>query len=204
MTKKRAETAPIASEVPGGGKQVLLHACCAPCSGAIVECLVRGGVEPVLFFSNSNITPREEYERRREECRRYAAFWGIPFIEDEYDHEAWLAAVRGLEAEPERGARCLQCFRYRLGRAAAYAAEHGPGVLSTTLASSRWKSLDQVGQAGAEACARVPGVLWWDRNWRKGGLQERRGQIIREMNFYNQRYCGCEFSRAHLQEDEQP
>ena len=193
----------IAAEVPGGGTQVLLHACCAPCSSAIVECLVQGGVKPVLFYSNSNIWPREEYEHRRSECRRYAAHWGIPFVEDEYDHEAWRAAMQGLEDEPERGNRCLQCFRYRLSRAAAYAAAHGYPVLTTTLASSRWKRLDQVGQAGAEACAEAEGVCWWDRNWRKGGLQERRNQIIREMDFYNQRYCGCEFSQAHLKEDGQ-
>ena len=203
MKKKRAEAAGIASEVPGGRKQVLLHACCAPCSGAIVECLVQGGVEPVLFFSNSNIVPRGEYEHRRDECRRYAEHWGIPFVEDEYDHVAWRAAMQGLEDEPERGNRCLQCFRYRLRRAAAYAEAHGYPVLTTTLASARWKRLDQVGQAGAEACTEAEGVCWWDRNWRKGGLQERRNEIIREMNFYNQRYCGCEFSQAHLKEDEQ-
>ena len=203
--KHKADTSPggIAAEVPGGGTQVLLHTCCAPCASAIVECLVQGGVEPVLFYSNSSITPREEYEHRRDECRRYAAHWGVRMVEDEYDHEDWLAAVRGLEDEPERGARCLQCFRYRLARAAAYAESHGGEALATTLASSRWKSLDQVGQAGAEACASRKGVRWWDRNWRKGGLQERRNAIIREMDFYNQRYCGCEFSQRHLNEDEQ-
>ena len=31
-------------------------------------------------------------------------------------------------------------------------------------------------------------------DWRKGGLQERRNEIIRNEQFYNQRYCGCEFS----------
>ena len=151
---------------------------------------MQGGVEPVLFYSNSNIYPREEYERRRDECARYALHWGIRMVEDEYDHEAWRAAVHGLEEEPERGARCLRCFRYRLQRAAAYAEAHGHQVLSTTLASSRWKRLDQVNEAGAEACATQSHVSWWDRNWRKGGLQERRGEIIREQAFYNQRYCG--------------
>ena len=110
--------------------------------------------------------------------------------------------MQGLEDEPERGKRCLACFRYRLTRAAAYAQEHGYTVLTTTLASSRWKRLDQVGQAGAEACEETEGVCWWDRNWRKGGLQERRNEIIREQDFYNQRYCGCEFSMAHLKDDE--
>jgi len=67
-------------------------------------------------------------------------------------------------------------------------------VLTTTLASSRWKNLDQVNAAGEYACSLFPDVIWWDQNWRKGGLQVRRGEIIKEMNFYNQLWCGCEFS----------
>ena len=31
------------------------------------------------------------------------------------------------------------------------------------------------------------------------GLQERRNQLLREYAFYNQQYCGCEFSMRHLQ-----
>ena len=201
--KTKTDPGNAAREVPGGARQILLHACCAPCSSAIVEYLMQGGVEPVIFYSNSNIWPREEYEHRRDECARYAQFWGVRMGEDDYDHEAWRTAVQGLEGEPERGRRCLQCFRYRLKRAAAYAQEHGYTVLTTTLASSRWKRLDQIDEAGDEACATEPDVCWWGRNWRKGGLQERRNEIIREQDFYNQRYCGCEFSRAHLQDDEQ-
>jgi predicted adenine nucleotide alpha hydrolase (AANH) superfamily ATPase len=119
---------------------------------------------------------------------------GLVVIDDVYDHEAWRCAVRGLECEPERGQRCLQCFRFRLERAARYAHEHGFNVLTTTLASSRWKDLEQVDAAGAYACSLFPGLRWWGRNWRKGGLQERRSAIIREQNFYNQTWCGCEFS----------
>ena len=173
---------------------MLLHACCAPCSGAIVEYLVRQGVRPVIFYSNANITPRREYDIRLAECRRYAESYGLELVEDLYDHSAWLAVVRGLEQAPERGPRCLQCFRFRLERAARYAQEHGFDLLTTTLASSRWKSLEQVNAAGEYACSLYPDVVWWPRNWRKGGLQERRGEIIREQCFYNQHYCGCEFS----------
>ncbi len=200
--KTKTDPGNVAREVPGGARQILLHACCAPCSSAIVEYLMQGGVEPVIFYSNSNIWPREEYEHRRDECARYARHWGVQMVEDEYDHEAWRAAVQGLEGEPERGKRCLACFRYRLSRAAAYAQEHGYTVLTTTLASSRWKRLDQIDEAGAEACTATADVCWWDRNWRKGGLQERRNEIIREQNFYNQRYCGCEFSARPTKEDE--
>ena len=177
--------------------KLLLHVCCAPCSGAILERLVADGDTPVVFFSNSNIVPFEEYELRLAEVRRYCADLGVEMVEDEYDHTAWLAAVTGLENEPERGRRCEECFRFRLRRAAAYAEENGFGRLATSLASSRWKSLEQVDAAGTEACSGKTGLEWWGRNWRKGGLQERRSEIIRERGFYNQRYCGCEFSEKH-------
>lgn len=179
---------------PEGADRVLLHTCCAPCSSAIIECMVRSGITPTIYYCNPNIYPEEEYLVRKNECSRYAESLGLDIVDADYDHAEWLEAVRGLEGEPERGGRCLQCFRFRLERAARYAEEHGFRVLTTTLASSRWKSLDQINEAGRWAVSRHPSVLWWDRNWRKGGLQERRGQIIQEYGFYNQQYCGCEFS----------
>lgn len=179
---------------PEGADRVLLHTCCAPCSSAIIECLMRSGITPTIYYCNPNIYPEEEYLIRKNECSRYAESLCLDIVDADYDHAEWLEAVRGLEGEPERGGRCLQCFRFRLERAARYAEEHGFRVLTTTLASSRWKSLDQINEAGRWAVSRHPSVLWWDRNWRKGGLQERRGQIIQEYGFYNQQYCGCEFS----------
>ena len=183
---------------PCEGK-ILLHACCAPCSGAIVECMVRSGFKPVIFWSNSNIYDRKEYELRRAEMLRYAAQYGLEVVDDDYDHPAWLETVRGLEREPERGKRCLQCFRYRLERAARYAAANGFSILTTTLASSRWKDKEQVNAAGRAALAAInsagPDPVWWDQDWRKGGLQIRRSEIIREQNFYNQTFCGCDFSK---------
>ena len=185
---------PFRVEVPGGAERVLLHACCAPCSSAIVECLVSQGIRPVIFYSNSNIFPKAEYDIRRNECIRFAAAQGLEIVEDLYDHADWRRCAEGLEAEPERGARCLACFTYRLRRAARYAEEHGFQVLATTLASSRWKDLEQVNAAGEAACAPFPGVTWWAQNWRKGGLQERRNALLKEYGFYNQLFCGCEFS----------
>ena len=176
--------------------KLLLHACCAPCSGAIIEALVKEGVRPAVFFSNSNIVPLSEYELRRDECRRYCESYGLDFIEDEYSHSDWRVIAQGHENDSERGERCMQCFRFRLHRAAKYAHENGYNVLATTLASSRWKDLSQVNPAGEWACSLFPGLKWWPRNWRKGGLQQRRSEIIREQNFYNQNYCGCEFSLA--------
>ena len=191
-------------QVPGGETTVLLHTCCAPCSSAIIEAMMKDGITPVIYYCNPNIYPLEEYEIRKNECTRYARSLGLEIVDADYDHENWLDAVKGLEGEPERGGRCLRCFKIRLLRTAQYAAQRGIKVITTTLASSRWKSLDQINEAGRWACEEVSRqynmtppdeiVIWWDQNWRKNGLQERRLQIIKEYDFYNQLYCGCEFS----------
>ncbi len=214
---------------PGGADRVLLHTCCAPCSSAIVECLLRSGIRPVIYYCNPNIFPEREYLVRKNECTRYAESLGLEIIDADYDHDTWLSEVRrmaseegiaDIAAEPERGGRCMQCFRLRLLRSAEYAAAHGFSVLTTTLASSRWKSLEQINAAGRMAVEQVNGrfaaaetgpaddagdgigaksggLVWWEQNWRKGGLQERRREIIREYGFYNQLWCGCEFSHRN-------
>lgn len=156
---------------------------------------MQNGIEPVIYYCNPNIYPLEEYNIRKDECTRYAESLGLEIIDADYDHEAWLAEVRGLEGEPERGGRCLKCFKKRLADTARYAHERGIKVITTTLASSRWKSLQQIEEAGMYAESLYPDVVYWDQNWRKGGLSERRIAIIKEYDFYNQRYCGCEFSR---------
>ena len=201
-------------EVPMGERMVLLHTCCAPCSSAIVEAMMQNGITPVIYYCNPNIYPLEEYEIRKEECTRYAKALGLEIVDADYDHENWLEAMKGMENEPERGGRCLRCFKLRLLRTAQYARERGIKVITTTLASSRWKSLEQINEAGQWAVSKandiiepvdnlneetiIPptdcDVIWWDQNWRKGGLQERRNQILKEYDFYNQLYCGCEFS----------
>lgn len=198
-------------EAPLGETKVLLHTCCAPCSSAIIEAMMKNGITPVIYYCNPNIYPVEEYEIRKNECKRYAEDLGLDVIDADYDHDNWLLQMKGLEDEPERGGRCLKCFKFRLLRTAEYARDHGIKVITTTLASSRWKSLDQINEAGFWACDQVTnryfstetsvsvdktndGPVWWPYNWRKNGLQERRLEIIREYDFYNQQYCGCEFS----------
>ncbi len=210
--------------------EILLHTCCAPCSGAIIEALCAQGLRPTIFWSNSNISTPEENAKRLAVLEPYAESFGVPIIIDEYDHSAWLTFQHenlpdDLASYPERGERCLNCFKFRLLSAAKYAARHGFGCLTTSLASSRWKSLQQVEEAGNWACEKVKDSLaslfasselpseppaspelsseslaspkpplFWPQNWRKGGLQARRNEIIREQNFYNQTFCGCEFS----------
>ena len=197
-------------QAPMGETTVLLHTCCAPCSSAIIETLMQNGITPVIYYCNPNIYPQEEYEIRKNECTRYARSLGLEIVDADYDHENWLQQMEGLENEPERGGRCLKCFKLRLLRTAEYAQKRGIRVMTTTLASSRWKSLDQINEAGQWACdilrqrtaqvsdqehkTETVSPVWWDRNWRKGGLQQRRLQILKEYDFYNQLYCGCEFS----------
>ena len=195
-----------AISVPEGCTEVLLHACCAPCSSAIVEWLMNNGVRPTIFYFNPNIWPREEYEIRKNESKRHAESLGIEWIDGDYDHEGWCRHMTGLENEPERGSRCQEGFILRLTATARKAQELGIPYFATTLASSRWKNLDQINRAGLIAQESVksepnlssltsyPSPLFWPQNWRKGGLQERRNQLLKENQFYNQQYCGCEFS----------
>jgi predicted adenine nucleotide alpha hydrolase (AANH) superfamily ATPase len=180
---------------PADCHEVLLHACCAPCSSAIVEWLLQHEVRPVIFYYNPNIYPLEEYEIRKNESKRHAESLGIEWIDGDYDHESWQQCVCGLENEPERGRRCEQCFLIRMKAAAKQAKSLGIKYFATTLASSRWKSLEQIERAGREAERLVGDVCFWAQNWRKGGLYERRNQLLKEFNFYNQQYCGCEFSK---------
>ena len=154
-------------------ENVLLHSCCAPCSAAIVEWMLAQDIRPTLYYFNPNIFPQEEYEIRKSECSRYAQKLGLEIIDGDYDHTAWLSDVAGLEDEPERGKRCLQCFKIRLLATAKLADERGFRLFTTTLASSRWKSLQQITEAGKWAAARFEGLEFWEKNWRKGGLSVR-------------------------------
>ena len=189
-------------QIPDNATRVLLHSCCAPCSSAIIECMLANGIRPTVFYCNPNIYPAEEYEIRKREAIRFVTSQGLDFVDADYDHTRWQCDVAGLENEPERGRRCLRCFTLRLEATAAYAARHGFRLFTTTLASSRWKSLDQINEAGKIAASHHPGTVFWEQNWRKGGLQERRNQLLKEYGFYNQLYCGCEFSMQRLRKEE--
>lgn len=175
-------------------KEILLHTCCAPCSAAVIEWLLSEGIRPMLFYFNPNIYPREEYLVRKSECTRYAASLGLEIIDGDYDHDAWLAGAEGLEREPERGRRCMACFKMRLLAAARLTSEKRYDQFASTLASSRWKDLEQIAEAGNWAASQFAGVNFWDKNWRKDGLTERRRVLLAENGFYNQTWCGCEFS----------
>lgn len=214
MKKRKEDAISLPEPLKDGSEKLLLHACCAPCSSAIVEWLIANGVRPIIFYFNPNIWPRAEYEIRKSESKRHAESLGLQWIDGDYDHDVWCRHVAGMEDKPERGARCEMCFGFRLTATARKAQELGIRYFATTLASSRWKSLEQINRAGLAAEQTVNGICpsiihpqpsithpqpsstveFWAQNWRKGGLQERRNQLLREYQFYNQQYCGCEFS----------
>ncbi|MEG1094703.1 MAG: epoxyqueuosine reductase QueH, partial [Lactococcus sp.] len=50
-------------EAEGIRPKILLHSCCAPCSTYSLEYLCQNA-DVTIYFSNSNIHPRAEYERR--------------------------------------------------------------------------------------------------------------------------------------------
>ena len=105
---------------PNGESKVLLHSCCAPCAGEIMEAMTNSGIDYTIYFYNPNIHPREEYEIRKQENIRFAKEMNIPFIDGDYDRDNWFARVKGLEWEPERGKRCSVCFDMRFERSALY------------------------------------------------------------------------------------
>ncbi|MBN1159259.1 MAG: epoxyqueuosine reductase QueH [Bacteroidales bacterium] len=180
--------------IPAGASKVLLHSCCAPCSTAIVDYLTEQGIETMIFYFNPNTFPLGEYEVRKAENIRLAQFLGVTFVDGGYDHNGWLRETRDLKNEPEGGKRCLLCFKIRLAETARFAHENGFSVFTTTLASSRWKNLEQIKDAGRYAAGLFPGLIFWEQNWRKHGLTERRKELTVQHNFYNQQYCGCEYS----------
>lgn len=181
-------------ELPNGADKLLLHSCCAPCSGEVMEALVASGIDFSIFFYNPNIHPVQEYETRKQENVAFAQKHSIPFIDADYDKDNWFERVKGQEMEPERGKRCTTCFDMRFERTALYAYEHGFPVICTSLGISRWKDMNQINDAGIRAASRYPGMEYWTYNWRKNGGSSRMYEIAKRENFYKQEYCGCVYS----------
>lgn len=179
---------------PGGEKRILLHSCCAPCAGEIIDALLASDITPTVFFYNPNIHPAAEYEIRKRENVRFCENRGAKFVDADYETDDWFARVRGLENEPERGARCTACFAMRFERAALYAAEHGFSAMSSTLGISRWKDMNQINECGERAAARWAHLKYWTFNWRKNGGSQRMIELSKREEFYQQEYCGCVYS----------
>ena len=180
--------------LPDGANKLLLHSCCAPCSGEVMEALVYSEIDFSIYFYNPNIHPVQEYEIRKQENIDFAIKHQIPFIDADYDKDNWFERVKGLEWEPERGKRCTACFDMRFERTALYAHENGFPIISSSLGISRWKNMEQINGCGTRAAAKYPDLTYWTYNWRKNGGAARMYEIAKKESFYKQEYCGCVYS----------
>jgi len=180
--------------------KLLLHSCCGPCSSACVERLSRD-FRVTVFYYNPNISPKQEYDRRVEEQKRFISCFPTPnpveFLEGPYDPERFFTGTRGLEGEPEGGDRCRICFQIRLSEAARAAAEGGYDYLTTTLTVSPLKNADDLNRIG-EACAREYGVQWLPSDFKKKDGYRRSIELSKEYGLYRQDYCGCIYSKKGL------
>ncbi len=168
-----------------------------------VESLRSQDYEPTIFFSDSNIMPTDEYQRRCNAARDYATKAQVEFIEDRYDNGNWLESVKGLESEPEGGRRCSACFRHNLRRAADYASVHGFTEFTSTLTVSPHKRSLMVFEAGDDVADVVTAIhpelpvplkfTHFDFKKKNGFLNSLR--LASEYNLYRQTYCGCSFSK---------
>ena len=184
----------IQLSLPNDNDRILLHSCCAPCAGDVMNEMTRSGIHYTILFYNPNIHPRKEYEIRKDENRRYADKLGVKFVDLDYDKDNWFQRTKDYKHEPERGYRCTLCFDMRFERTALYAAENGFKIFTSTLGTSRWKNLEQINGCGIRAAKRYEDLTYWTYNWRKEGGANRMVEISKENKFYQQEYCGCAYS----------
>ena len=181
-------------ELPIGKDNLLLHSCCAPCSGDIMERLIESDINYTIYFYNPNIHPHKEYLLRKEENMNFSIKNNIPFIDADYNPRAWFDMTKGLEVEPERGKRCSICFDMRFIKTAEYASKNGFDIISSTLGISRWKDMNQINQSGIYAASKFKNMEYWTYNWRKENGSQRMIEVSKDEGFYMQEYCGCVYS----------
>lgn len=173
-------------------ENILLHACCAPCAGYVINKLSMD-FNPVIYYFNPNIYPLEEYARRRDELKSYCQRLGITFIEEEYNYRNWSEKIKGLEQEPEKGLRCTECFRFRLEKTADYAVQNNFPYFTTTLTVSPHKNSTVILETGRQA-ASGKNVVFLAENFKKQDGFKKAMEIAKKECFYRQTYCGCYYS----------
>ena len=186
----------IIARQEGKHPRLLLHSCCGPCSAPVLEYLTQY-FDVTLVWYNPNIWPQEEFDHRLEAQRKLIRAMGlekqVQVICEPRNSEEWYRATDGLEREPEGGARCTECFRLRLQKAAAYAAEKGFDCYCSTLTLSRHKDPLRINALG-EQFAEEFGIPWLPSEFKKRGRELRSKQLCEQYDIYRQDYCGCEYS----------
>ena len=174
-------------------EKLLLHCCCGPCATAVVE-RVLPFVRPTLYYYNPNTQPLSEYEKRGEEVKKVAEFFGLDYIVEDYDCNEFLHTVAGFEDEKEGGRRCPLCFSLRLRKSAQYAKEHEYDAFCTTLTVSPHKNAKLINEIG-ERVESEYGVKWIYSDFKKADGYKRSIVLSKELALYRQDYCGCQFSK---------
>ena len=174
---------------------LLLHACCAPCSSYVLEYLEKY-FDITVFFYNPNISPESEYLHRVGEIKRLISEMcpRVSFLEGKYEPKRFYEMAKGLENEPERGARCLKCYRLRLEEAAIAAKEQGSDYFTPTLSISPQKDSAVLNTIGKEVSGQY-GVPYLFSDFKKRGGYKRSIELSAEYHLYRQNFCGCVFSR---------
>ena len=193
-------------EEEGRKPELLLHACCAPCSSYVLEYL-KTHFKIRLFYYDPNIEPADEYEKRLAEARRLVREMNrdlpgedIELLEGAYEPERFHEAVRGLENEPEGGRRCEACFRLRLGEAVKAAQSLGADYVTTTLSISPLKNAELLNRVGEEAAEGLA-CGWLPSDFKKRGGYQRSIELSARYGLYRQDYCGCVYS--HMEREAQ-
>lgn len=185
----------------GTKPSLLLHSCCAPCSSYVLEYLA-----PYFnicdFYYNPNISPKQEYEDRKEELVRLIREMGlsqeVTFLEGTYQPEDFFAMAKGLEDLPEGGERCFKCYEMRLRESAKIAKEQGAEYFATTLTISPLKNAQKLNEIG-ERLAEEYGVKYLPSDFKKKNGYKRSVELSAQYELYRQNYCGCVFSKMQAE-----
>lgn len=176
---------------------LLLHSCCAPCSSYVIEYLSKY-FKITVFYYNPNISPDNEYRYRADEQKRLIESMPlenpVEFLEGEYNPADFFEASKGLENEPEGGARCAKCFNLRLSKTAETAKQGNYDYFTTTLTISPLKNAKLINNIGIELSKKYD-VPYLQSDFKKKNGYKRSIVLSKEYNLYRQNYCGCIFSK---------
>jgi len=170
--------------------KVLLHICCAVCATFCLEKLRREDYEVFGYFYNPNIQPPEEYQKRLQDAKKLSQRENLPLIVGDYELDEWFTRIKGLEGQPEGGARCASCFSLRLERAAKLAKENSFDFFTTTLTVSPHKNAQTINKIGQA----IGDNLFLERDFKKQDGFKKTQELAKRYNFYHQDYCGCSYS----------
>lgn len=174
---------------------MLVHICCSVDSHYFLSELQKIFPEEKMigFFYNPNIHPRSEYDLRLLDVKRSCEMLGVELIEGKYDDEMWSDGVKGLEDEPEKGARCNVCFDVRLIESARLALRLGEKLFTTTLLSSPMKTQEVLFSQG-DKIAQDFGLKFVKIDVRSQGGTQKQNELSKKDNLYRQNYCGCKYA----------